>query len=81
MSPMQFDGSQHILYRSTVHAPSAQTGDLQRCLLGRQQQLSGGSEVELLQHLQTDTARTIQPETGYQFYGNPAFISGSGVEA
>jgi hypothetical protein len=52
--------------RSTAH--------LQCGLLGRQDQLSGGSNVEFLQHLQADTAAAIQPETGDQLDGNPAFL-------
>jgi hypothetical protein len=34
MQPMQFDGSHHVLRRRTMHAPPAQTPDMQDGLLG-----------------------------------------------
>src|ERR1035441_6195670 len=81
MPPVQFDGSHYVLHRRTMDAPSAQPADLQRGLLGRQDQLSGGGNVELLQHLQADTSRAIQPETGDQLDCDPALITRSGVES
>jgi hypothetical protein len=80
MAAMQFDGRQHVLHRRTMHAPSAQPSDLQHGLLRRQDQLSGGSDVEFLQHLQADTAPALEPETRDQLDGNPPFIPGSRVE-
>src|SRR5450432_1656319 len=81
MPPMQFDGFHYILHRRTMDAPPAQPADLQHSLLGRQEQLSCGGNVELLQYLQTDTARAIQPETGDQLDCDPALIPRSGVES
>jgi hypothetical protein len=80
MPAVQFNGPHCILHRRTVDAPSAQPADLQHGLLERKDQLPGGGNVELLQHLQAEAARAIQPETGDQFDCDLALISRSGVE-